>query len=146
MATVTVILYDPVIEYMRSWEGDIGRSTLTLCRRIKTAQQHLAPRKTGALRRSIEMGYRGHWAGGLETFVGANPAHGSGLIGVAWWQEKGTRRHRIPREGQVARGGYLVFFWPKVGRVVRFRSVNHPGNPATHWAMRGAELGMVAWR
>jgi hypothetical protein len=25
---------------------------------------------------------------------------------------------------------YLVFFWPKVGRVVHFKSVNHPGNKA----------------
>jgi hypothetical protein len=143
MATVTVILYGPVIEHMRSWEGDIGRSVLTLCRRMRTAQRRLAPRKTGQLRRSIEIGYRGHWAGGLETFVGANPAHGSGAIGVAWWQEKGTRPHPIfPRRP----GGKLVFYWPRVGQVVHLARVRHPGNPATHWAMRGAEAGMAAWR
>lgn len=138
-----LILYTPVIDYMRSWSGDIGRATLTLCRRIRSAQKVYAPRKTGALQRSIEIGGRGHWAGGLETSVGANPQHGTGAIGVAMWQELGTRPHSIrPRNP----AGYMVFYWPKVGHVVHFKHVNHPGNPATHWAMRGAATGMALWR
>lgn len=43
----------------------------------------------------------------------------------------GARPHVItPRSP----GGMLVFFWPKVGRVVYFKKVNHPGNrPNPYW-------------
>jgi len=37
--------------------------------------------------------------------------------------EKGTRPHPI----YARNAPFLVFFWPKVGRVVRFKKVNHPG-------------------
>ena len=143
---MVVILFYPVIEYMRSWQGDIGRATFTLCRRIRSAQKVYAPRKTGALQRSIEIGSRGRWAGGLETYVGANPQGGTGAIGVAMWQELGTDPHVIPKSGVMPPGRYMVFYWPKVGHVVHFKHVNHPGNPATHWAMRGAATGMALWR
>ncbi|HEX6686809.1 MAG TPA: hypothetical protein VF062_28850 [Candidatus Limnocylindrales bacterium] len=144
MAIVFITLYRPVIEYMASWSGDIGRATLQLCRHIKRYQKLIAPRKTGALVRSIEIGGRGRWAGGLQTSVGANPEQ-FGVIGVAWWQDQGTRPHQIlPRPGNAR--GLMVFYWPKAGRVVYRRRVFHPGNPATHWGMKGAALGMAAWR
>lgn len=143
---MVVILFYPVIEYMRSWSGDIGRATLTLCRHIRSAQKVYAPRKTGLLQRSIEIGSRGRWVGGLETSVGANPQGGTGAIGVAMWQELGTRPHSIPKPPPMPPGRHMVFFWPKVGHVVWLKSVNHPGNPATHWATRGAATGMALWR
>lgn len=142
MAEVVVILYEPVIAEMRGWAGEIGRSTLRLARDIRTAQMGLAPRKTGRLMSSIEVGRLGRWAMGIETEVGANPAGGRGPIGVAYWQEKGTRPHIIRAHNPT---GYMTFFWPKVGSVVNFQVVSHPGNPATHWAERGAALGMAAW-
>lgn len=33
-------------------------------------------------------------------------------------------------------GGLLVFYWPKAGRVVGLRYVNHPGNRAKPWWRR----------
>lgn len=42
---------------------------------------------------------------------------------VALWHHEGTFAHVIrPRTKP-----FLVFYWAKVGRVVRMRSVNHPG-------------------
>jgi hypothetical protein len=44
--------------------------------------------------------------------------------------DQGARGHPIrPKRA----GGLLVFHWPKVGRVVFFRHVNHPGNPPRPW-------------
>ena len=51
---------------------------------------------------------------------------------VSWaiYSERGTKPHKIyPRTA----GGRLVFYWAKVGRVVRLRSVNHPGQRAQLW-------------
>lgn len=142
MPTV-VILYEPVIEFMKSWEGDIGRSVMGLCRRIQNFQKLYAPKKTGALMRSITIGPRGHGVAGIETRVGANPDQ-SGVVGVAWWQEKGTRPHLIrPKAGN--RHGYLIFYWAKAGRVVYRHQVHHPGHRGTHWAERGMISGMAAW-
>lgn len=46
------------------------------------------------------------------------------------WTEEGTTPHLITPRGS----GYpLKFFWPKVGKVVRFPYVNHPGNAAKPW-------------
>lgn len=47
----------------------------------------------------------------------------------AEFRERGTRPHEIrPRRAQALR-----FFWPRVGRVVMFAKVNHPGNPPMPW-------------
>ena len=44
----------------------------------------------------------------------------------------GARPHVI----RARRARALRFFWPRVGRVVSFRSVNHPGNRAYRWLWR----------
>lgn len=138
-----VILYEPVIEFMRSWEGDIGRSVQGLCRRIMNFQKLYVPKKTGRTMASIQIGSLRRDALGLTTQVGANPGLGD-FIGVAYWQEVGTRPHVIvPRSDN--RRGYLVFFWARAGRVVYRRRVFHPGNRGVHWAVRGMESGMAAW-
>lgn len=36
-------------------------------------------------------------------------------------------------------GGLLVFYWPKVGRVVGLHYVNHPGNQARPWWKRALQ-------
>jgi hypothetical protein len=143
--TYKLILYRPVISYMRSWEGDIGRSVSRLADEIAAAQKALAPVKTGKLKASIRVGTKGRWARGIAVNVGANPGRGGGRIGTAMWTDQGTRPHRItPRPTN--RHGYLVFFWPKAGRVVRFPSVNHPGiKMPRHWAERGAGAAIRAW-
>jgi hypothetical protein len=44
---------------------------------------------------------------------------------------EGARPHIIRAKKP---GGSLVFFWPKVGRVVYFKQVSHPGNrPNPYW-------------
>lgn len=143
--TYRLILYRPVITYMRGWEGDIGRAVYKLSAEIALAQGALAPKKTGRLWESIGIGPKGRWARGIETSVGANPARGRGKTGYALWTDQGTRPHRIvPKPGNPR--GYLVFFWPKAGRVVYFRSVNHPGiRMPRHWAERGAGAAIRAW-
>lgn len=42
----------------------------------------------------------------------------------AQFVEAGTKPHQIHARS----APYLVFYWPKVGRVVRFTRVNHPGS------------------
>lgn len=144
MAQTTIILYYPVIEQMRGWSGDIGRAVFKLTAEMALAQHILAPKKTGRLAESIGVGSYGHWARGIATTVGANPGVG-GKAGYGLWVDQGTRPHRItPRASNPH--GYLIFYWARVGHVVRFRSVNHPGiRMPRHWAERGAGAAMRAW-
>lgn len=143
----TLILYRPVIDFMKSWEGDIGRAVGKLAEEMAVAQRALAPIKTGKLKASIRVGVKGRSARGISVDVGANPNPGSGRggTGYAYWTDQGTRPHPItPKPSN--RSGYLVFFWVKAGRRVRFRSVNHPGiKTPFHWAERGAGAAIRAW-
>jgi hypothetical protein len=146
MATVRVILYRPVISQMRGWEGDIGKAVYRLAGLIRDAQRIQAPKKTGKLAASIKRGAKSRRAQGISITVGANPGQGGGRIGYAYWTSEGARPHIItPRPSN--RSGLMRFFWPKVGHVVQFRIVHHPGirNP-THWVEHGADAGMGAWR
>jgi hypothetical protein len=57
------------------------------------------------------------------------------------FRQQAAKPHKI-----VAKNApYLTFFWPKVGRVVHFKSVSHPGNKAYGWAMRGLERALGMW-
>jgi len=66
-----------------------------------------------------------------------------GAVGLVWmpWAFiytllPGTKPHPIPVGGakaQQKRGYPLRFYWEKVGRVVSFWSVNHPGYKGTDW-------------
>lgn len=47
----------------------------------------------------------------------------------ATFREEGTRPHTI----RARNAPVLRFFWPKVGRVVFFKQVNHPGNRPMPW-------------
>ena len=51
----------------------------------------------------------------------------------AVWLEKGTPPHLI----KARRAAFLHFFWPKAGRWIRTRSVNHPGTKAYQFMSRG---------
>jgi hypothetical protein len=47
-------------------------------------------------------------------------------VDYAEFVDEGTHPHTIvPKR----RGGVLVFYWPRVGRVVYLKRVSHPGNP-----------------
>ena len=66
-----------------------------------------------------------------------------GAIGLVWMPFQfiytlppGTKAHPIPRGGskeQQQKGHPLRFYWEKVGRVVSFWSVSHPGHKGTEW-------------
>lgn len=50
--------------------------------------------------------------------------------------EKGSPPHVIrPRRA----GGLLVFYWPKIGKVIGLRYVNHPGNQPKPWWKRALQ-------
>jgi hypothetical protein len=143
MARVTIILYRPVIDFMRGWEGDIGKAVSRLADNIAVSQRVFAPKKTGRLWASISVGRKGRGVTGITTRVGADP--NGRRTGYAYWTSEGAAPHRIvPKASN--KTGFLVFFWPKVGHVVHLHSVNHPGirNPS-HWVMHGAEAGMAGW-
>lgn len=68
---------------------------------------------------------------------------GGGAVGLVYmpWQfiftlPPGTKPHLIPKGGskeQLQKGYPLRFFWQKVGRVVSFWSVSHPGYKGDPW-------------
>lgn len=94
--------------------------------RVLDAAQREAPvGKTGALRRGLRReqsrDVRGRWTTGWD--VVSTAPHTLYVV-------KGTRPHRI--EGNPL----LAFFWPKVGRNVVFRSVQHPGTKANDFLTR----------
>lgn len=99
----------------------------TTMRRAVPAAAELArhdprvPRKTGELAGAIQasptiLSTGTRWFGNVSApIVQAATTH------------RGARPHPIPGTP------ILVFHWAKRGRVVAFRHVNHPGNPARPW-------------
>lgn len=85
-----------------------------------------APRgKTGALRAGLRMDQSRDTRGRYET--------GYDVVSTAphtLYVIKGTRPHTITGNP------LLGFFWPKVGRFVVFRSVQHPGTKANNFLSR----------
>lgn len=125
MATSTTITGDvrvilspsAVDELLRGKSGPVVRDLFVRGERVKLRAISLAPRKTGNLRNHI-----------VKRLVQgpSGPEMQVGVEGVpyALYVHEGARPHRI-----VARNApLLVFFWPKAGRVMYLKSVNHPGN------------------
>jgi len=73
-------------------------------------------RKPGTLRDSIVKRLVVGGPEGVKVLVGSEDP-------IALWHHEGTPPHVI----RARRKPMLVFYWPKVGRVVRFKQVNHPG-------------------
>jgi hypothetical protein len=85
-------------------------------RRFVSFAQDEAPKRTGVFASKIF--YRTYAQGDTEELRVFTPQPLGG------WITKGTPPHVIRPRGP----GYpLRFFWPKVGREVRFMYVNHPG-------------------
>lgn len=64
---------------------------------------------------------------------------GSGTTTLGEILEYGSAPHTIEPKNP---GGLLVFFWPVVGHVVRFKKVNHPGTRAYGMMAHAAEVGI----
>lgn len=106
-----------------------GRKTVKIRDQLRVAAQEEAPVRTGHLRRNIK----------VTPFRMTGPYKGEGGLGVslrdvpyAGHVRWGTKPHRIAAR----RAPALVFFWPKVGRTVFFKSVNHPGTKPNDFLTR----------
>jgi hypothetical protein len=86
-----------------------------------------APKKTGEYAAAIT----------TRTFVGNNTAGfevlSPGPLGT--FIQKGTKSHVI----RAKNAPMLRFYWPKVGRVVYFKSVNHPGTKPNRFYNRALQ-------
>lgn len=85
------------------------------------------PRIGGRLAKSIERSSARERGSTITTVVSTE-------VDYASFQDQGTKGPYMifPKRA----GGRLVFFWPRVGRVVAFRQVRHPGirNPSKFWS------------
>lgn len=144
MASVTVIMNPVAVNKFKGWAGPVGISVDRLAHMIAVGQKLDAPVRTGRLKAEISVGAHGRWAGGIQVHVGTNPtaAGTGGRQGYSYLQNEGTLPHKIRARNAPA----LRFFWVKVGRVVHFQSVNHPGHRGTHWADRSLPFTMRVWR
>lgn len=80
------------------------------------AIQRAAPKKTGEFARGIR--FRSFEKGDSVGFTVSTPQP----LGK-WLRPPGTKPHTITAR----RAKYLRFYWPKAGKVVFFKSVQHPG-------------------
>lgn len=63
---------------------------------------------------------------------------GSGTTTLGEILEYGSRPHVIEPKNP---GGFLVFYWPVVGHIVRFKKVNHPGTRPYGMMISAVEQG-----
>lgn len=135
MADVEFVPDRAKIALFKSWQGTLGLAFARLEKETVWRQKQAAGVKTGALRASIES-RRKHYATGLGFEAG------SWTVKYAAVHELGSRPHPItPKKA----GGTLVFFWPKAGRVVHFKSVMHPGTDPYYFASLGLERALRMW-
>lgn len=135
MADVTVVINDTAVDIFRGWNGPVGHSVSRLAKETAWRSRMIAPKRTGRMVGNIEI-KKGKWAKGIEFQVGSD-------VPYALYMHEGTKPHTIkPRKP----GGVLVFFWPKVGHVVHFKSVNHPGTRPYKFLERGLEGAMRMWQ
>jgi hypothetical protein len=55
--------------------------------------------------------------------------------------DQGTKPHPIHAKN----APFLTFYWPKVGRIVHFKSVKHPGNKPYEFLEKGLKRAMNIW-
>jgi hypothetical protein len=134
------VVIDPrkLAEFMRSPSGPTFRYLIEVGEKVKTEAMQECPvfdppdaytashraRRPGTLRDSIVK---------RVTTLNGQPAV---LVGsddpVALWVHEGTVPHVIA----AVRAPMLVFFWKRLGRVVAFLQVNHPGTQPNRFLVR----------
>lgn len=126
-------LNEAAVAHFVSWAGPVGRSFERLLKESVFRVKGRANKRTGAMIAGMHY-KKGTWSRGLQGDVGAN-------VPYTRWVDQGTKPHKI-----VAKNApYLTFYWPKVGRVVHFKSVNHPGNKPYRFLERGVQAAMRMW-
>ena len=123
----------------KTWNSPVGRFIVRKTNDVAFYSRRFAPSPggpghgrtkinfaTGELSKSIIV-RKGKTNGGeLEGRVVAIPKH-------AIFVHEGTAPHVIKAKNAPA----LVFYWHRVGKVVMFDSVNHPGNPTDPFLLKG---------
>lgn len=131
---VIVIINKPAMRAFLGWQGEVGRRFERLAKESTFRMAGMAPKRHGGL--AASMSYKkGRTGSGLYFDAG-------GSTDYAAAQDQGGRAHVIrPRKP----GGKLRFYWKKVGAVVYFSKVSHPGNPAVHYVERGFRRALGMW-
>lgn len=120
-ATVTAELDQQAFrQYVQADGGDVDRFTRAAAEAVADTARRLAPRRSGELARRIDVEQNrqaGRFAPGWSVVCDAP---------YALFVHEGTRPHPIVAR----RAPLLVFYWERVGAVVAFPRVNHPGTRA----------------
>lgn len=129
-----IVIHEAEIARMKSWEGEIGRSITRLAKETVFRQRSMANKKTGAM--ALKMHYKlKTYTTGIGFLAGSNARY-------TLYPDQGTSPHKITPKTP---GGSLVFFWPKAGKVVHLKSVQHPGNKGSHFLERGLRRALSMW-
>lgn len=137
MPAVHVVIDVPRLGWFRGWNGPVGQSFKRLERETVWRQRQRAGVKTGALRASLKSKH-----GRADSLGNLSFDAGSWTVSYAIIHELGSKPHIILPKNP---NGKLVFFWPKVGRVVAFKSVQHPGTPAYRFLTEGMAAAVRMW-
>ena len=109
----------------RSWTGPVGKHLAGTTELVAVDARLTSPKDTGELAAGHEVDLAHHGPKrDLEGRIVAVPEQAIFVI-------QGTEPHVI----RAKRAPQLVFFWKKVGRVVSFKSVNHPGTKANNYLL-----------
>lgn len=135
------VVIDPVklAELLRGPNGPVARMLIERGEIVKIEAQRLVgvhvptpgerrARRPGTLRDSIVKRFAVE-GGELAVLVGSDDP-------IALWHHEGTVPHVIAARNAPR----LVFFWRKVGRVVSFKRVNHPGTKPNRFLLRALNV------
>lgn len=134
MASVKVVIDVPALEAFKSWNGPLGHSVGRLAKETVFRQKVLANKRSGAMAGSLT--YKKG-----KTSKGIMFEAGSWSIPYTLFMEEGTKPHTITPKNAPR----LVFFWPKAGKVMHLKSVNHPGTKPYGFLKEGLERAMNMW-
>jgi len=131
---VVVVMDEVAVDYFRGWAGPLGQSVNRLAKETAWRSRQLGNKRTGKMVGNIEI-KKGHWKRGIQFEVGSD-------VPYALYVNEGTKPHEIKAKN----APFLVFFWPKVGRVVHFKRVWHPGTRPYKFLNRAQESAMRMWQ
>jgi hypothetical protein len=132
--TQTVVeIDDAALAAFQGWGGPVGQAVERLAKETVFRQRALQNKKSGAMTAGTYYKKK-TWSRNIGFDAGSD-------VNYAAANDQGAKPHVIKAKN----APYLTFYWPKVGRVVHFKSVNHPGNKPYNWAMRGLERALRHW-
>jgi hypothetical protein len=143
---VLFVWNEPGFYYVfKSWQGPVGRHIDGIAETTVQLAKPLVGREyagestrsgSGRLEASLSVVHRRARGGDVEAHAGANPS--GSMTGYGWYHHEGAGPHVI----RARQAKMLRFYWRRAGRVVIFRQVNHPGNPAQKYLTRALRVAM----